>query len=295
MKLDDVLKDNQSGSYVITTNSLLVMKNELENGRQEARSAEQILDSLQEISRKLIRNQPNMVLLRRETGSVIQYMKRMLKAGKADAEILEIIYQKLSQQVEDITSMVSRIAGTASRIIANSNNIMTISNSSLVREVFIHTDRQKKRFDTWCMKSHPPDEGIKMAEFLISIGQRSVLIPDAAIGQFLPEMNLVMLGADRLVEDGFINKAGSLPLCLTAQFFKIPVYLVADTMKILPRTERAVKTIERDSAELYDNPDIEFQVSNRYYDFVPFNLVHKIISEKGVFESDEFVRWYMDV
>ncbi len=295
MKLDDVLRDNQSGSYIITTNSLLVLKEELEIGRQENKTAGNILDSLQETSRKLIRNQPNMVLLRREAGSVIQYMKRMIKAGKPDSEVLETISRKISQQVEEITAMVTRIAGTASRIIANTNNIMTISNSSLVREVFIHTDRQKKRFDTWCMKSHPPDEGIKMAEFLTSLGQRSVLIPDAAIGQFLPEMNLVMLGADRLVEDGFINKAGSLPLCLTAQFFKIPVYLVADTLKILPRTERAVKTIERDSTELYDSPDIEFQVSNRYYDFVPFNLVHKIISEKGVFESDEFVRWYMDV
>ena len=102
-----------------------------------------------------------------------------------------------------------------------------------------------------------------------------------------------MTGADRIYEDGFVNKAGTLPLCLTAKHFNVPVYLAAETTKILSLSERAIKNPEFPSEEIYKPKSKNLTVKNFYFEKIPLNLTQKVICENSLFETHEFINWYL--
>jgi translation initiation factor eIF-2B subunit delta len=244
-------------------------------------------------SRQVLKKQPNMALLRQCSSQFFSHFKRTLKAEKTSVQIFEDILGKLDQIQQKLEENLEQISSSGAKLIAAANNIMTISHSTIVQHVFEKALGQKKRFKVFNLKSHPPDEGVSFAEALGRSGIKTTLIADAEMAVFMPDMHLVMIGADRIYENGFVNKAGTLPLCLTARYFNIPVYLVVETWKILSEKDKAVKFIERDGKEIYDNSDNLLEVKNLYFESIPLEMVNKIVCERGVFETHEFVDWYL--
>lgn len=236
-----------------------------------------------------------MALLRRVNYMLMSTFKRTLATDSPPEDIYKSVLSKLDQLEQEMLQNQKRIIQSGAKLIAASNNIMTISYSTVVRDIFVKAQQLKKRFRVFSLKSHPPDEGVKLAEFLSGNKIKTTLISDAEMAVFMPEVNFVLLGADRVYENGFVNKAGSLPLLLTARHFNIPVYLAVDTWKILPEMEKAVKFIDRDIAEIYADPQTEMQIHNYYFERVPLDLVTKVVCEDGVFEVNEFTDWYLKV
>jgi translation initiation factor 2B subunit (eIF-2B alpha/beta/delta family) len=247
----------------------------------------------QDSTKLLIKTQPNMALLRGASSGLVAQIKRMIKANRSYDEIIKTVIETIESMKRDINENIETIAASSSRIISNFNSIMTTSNSTLVRVTLEKAAKQKKKFEVFCLKSHPPDEGIVMAENLAKKGVKTTLIPDAQVGCFLPQMNLVFIGADRLYETGFINKAGSLPLCLAANFYNIPVYLTVETTKLLKESERTIKRRFYPKEEVYAKKIKKLRVENMYYERVPYKVLSKIMCEQGVFETHEFIKWFL--
>jgi ribose 1,5-bisphosphate isomerase len=292
-KLTAILNDNQSGSIEITKKSLQYFKEIIDQNSGNTFNPENLYSDLQETAKQLLKKYPNMVMLRKTCNNLVTYLKRLLKTDKNSKEILSNIYSKLDQIETELEGNINKIAQTGSRIIAPNNRVMTISNSTMVRLICLQTYHQKRKFEVIALKSHPPDEGIYFAETLANQGIKTTVVPDSAMGSFIPDVNLVLLGADRIYENGFVNKSGTLPLCLAARQFNIPVYLAVDTSKILKESERAIKIVSQDKQEVYSGKKKHFDVENIYFEKIPLNLVHKIICEDGVFEFDEFINWYL--
>jgi len=291
--IENILNDNQSGSFTITLDTLNLYSSILEESKNDSRAIGDLYKQLQSISKSLIKQQPNMVLLRKSSTNFLLYFKRLINSDKAAEEIYETLENRLDSIIRGLNENMDKIAQSGARIIANTNKIMTYSNSTLVRKILLTAHSQKRKFEVFCLKSHPPDEGVAIAEFLSGHGIKTTLIADSEVGIFMPEMNLVLVGADRLFDEGFVNKAGTLPLCLTARSFNIPVYLAAETSKILPEEDRAIKNLEYPGDEIYNGPGKNLIVKNIYYEKIPLNLVHKIVCEDSVFEMHEFVNWYL--
>lgn len=292
ISLEKILSDNQSGSEIITRNTLLFFKETLVAARSSARKADEAGEAVFDGAKSLIKHFPNMVLLRRQCAAVTGLYKRLLKSAR-DEDVLEAVINRIDSLLEEMEENTRKIAAMGSKIIASYNKVMTISKSTLVSEIFITIAAQRRRFDVFNLISHPPDEGVGFAEFLANHDIRATLIADAQMGVFLPKMNLVLIGADRLYKDGFINKAGTLPLCLAAKHHNIPVYLAVETGKILFESERAIKFSSQDPLEVYRSSAKKLNVENVYYEKTPLDLVHKIICENGVFETFEFKEWYL--
>jgi len=288
-----ILNDNRSGSLTITKRALDLYRSIFKEAKSGSDDLETIYKNLQNASRTLIKHQPNMVLLRRTSNNLLIYFKRLLKSDKEPAYILDTVEKKINIIEQDIDSRVDKIAHDGSRLITNFNKVMTFSNSTVVKKLFLAAAAQKKRFEVYCLKSHPPDEGVDLAEFLIDKGIKTTLISDTEAGIFMSDMNMVMLGADRLFENGFVNKTGTLPLCLTAKFFSIPVYLAVETAKILSESERAIKQTPQQTSEIYQGKKNQLSVKNIYFEKIPLDFVHKVISDEGVFETYEFINWYL--
>lgn len=291
--INKILNDNRSGSLTITKMALDLYRSIFKEAKSGSDDLETIYKNLQNASRTLIKHQPNMVLLRRTSNNLLIYFKRLLKSDKEPAYILDTVEKKINLIEQDIDSRVDKIAHDGSRLITNFNKVMTFSNSTVVKKLILAAAAQKKRFEVYCLKSHPPDEGVDLAEFLTDKGIKTTLISDAEAGVFMSDMNMVMLGADRLFENGFVNKTGTLPLCLTAKFFSIPVYLAVETAKILSESERAIKQTPQQNSEIYQGKKKKLSVKNIYFEKIPLDFVHKVISDEGVFETDEFINWYL--
>ena len=292
LSLEAILADHQSGSELITRKAMELYKQRLVEGQAAGDDVQGIFDDLVSYSKTLIKSQPNMVLLRRQSTGLTSFFKRIIKSGNKE-EVLTLAVEKVEQMIEEIEENAQKIASIGSKIIASSNKVMTISNSTLVRKIFMTIAAQHRRFDVYNLISHPPGEGKTFAEFLAKNDIKSTIIADSQVGVFLPRMNLVLIGADRLYKDGFINKAGTLPLCLAAKHHNIPVYLAVETGKILFESERAIKITPQNPDEVYKSDNKKLSVENVYYEKTPLELVHKIICENGVFETFEFREWYL--
>ena len=293
VEVDKILNDNQSGSVTLTQNTLLLYREFLNEKSMAGLKLDEIFDQFQDLSKKILKKQPNMVLLRKSTNNILIYFKRLVKSEKQVDQIIKAVEKKIISIEQDIEARVKKIANTGSKIIAPTNKIMTISNSTLVKKILDTAHNQRRKFEVYCCKSHPPDEGVNLAETLDKSGIKTTLISDSQMGVFMQGMNLVLIGADRIYDDGFVNKAGTLALCLIAKYFNIPVYLAADTSKILLESERIIKLVSHNKVEVYGGNRKKLSVENVYYEKIPIELIHKVICEDSVFDTVDFINWYL--
>ena len=176
----------------------------------------------------------------------------------------------------------------------NQNKILTISYSSVVKDILLTANRVKRKFTVYCSESGPLNEGTQFAEDLTSAGIQCVLIKDAAIMRTLPEMNLVITGADRISTENYINKIGTHMLALGAASYKVPFYVAAETDKILKETEFAVRFYPENPKEVYSGKTRHLKAENYYFESIPLEYVSKIICEDGIFDTQEFIKWYLE-
>lgn len=293
ISIKTILEDNRSGSLTIARNTLDLFREWLLQCSASNENPGECFKTIQDASKALLKKQPNMALLRYCCTTFLQYFKRALKTESDPGNGMAAALAKLTEIRKEMEHNTERIADIGAKLIASSNKLMTISSSTLVNQILIKASSAKKRFHVYNLKSHPPDEGVHSAEFLLEHNIKTTLIADAEMGLFMPQMNLVLIGADRVFEDGFVNKAGTLPLLVTAKHFNIPVYLAFDTWKILSKNDKTVKFMERENSEIYSNKIHELHVQNFYFESIPLNLVQKVICEEGVYETSEFIDWYL--
>ncbi len=292
INLSEILNDNRSGSFSLTMNTLKLFKQYLNEQKNTQSTIETVFEEIQAATKSLIKYQSNMVLIRKASNTLISYFKKMLKVNNKKNDLLTSLVEKIVLIEEEYQNNIDIIALSGSKIIANFNKILTYSNSTVATNIFKKADFQKRKFEVFCLKSDPPGEGVNLAETLSKQGIKTTIVADSQSGIIMDDMNLVIIGADRLYETGFVNKSGTLAVCLLAKHFNIPVYLAVETTKILKESERSIKEIERDSKEVYIGNN-NISIVNSYFEKIPLKLVHKVICEQGVFETPEFSSWYL--
>ncbi|MED1112964.1 S-methyl-5-thioribose-1-phosphate isomerase [Bacillus paramycoides] len=108
------------------------------------------------------------------------------------------------------------------------------------------------------------------------------------------EINAVIVGADRIVENGdTANKIGTLNLAILAKYFGIPFYVAAplSTFDITKQTGAEIVIEERGETEVTkifgkQVAPIGTSVFNPAFDVTPHELITGIITEKGILRGD---------
>jgi len=257
------------------------------------KNMDNFLSSLNEQGHALVKMQPNMANLKKKISMVIYVVKKAMKTRKTNAEIIEYSLQKLAEMLAVAAQNKEKIAAAGSKLITSNARVVTIGNSALVSEILITALNQKRKFEVYCLESAPTREGITLAEALARKGISACLYGDAAMGVILSQATLVLSGAVRIYEEGFVNKIGTLPLALTTCSLKLPFYLAAETDKILTEREYAIRFYKHDPAEIYIPRNKNLKVHNVYYESVPLSLLSKLITEDGIFDLTEFKNWYL--
>jgi translation initiation factor 2B subunit (eIF-2B alpha/beta/delta family) len=188
--------------------------------------------------------------------------------------------------------------------------ILTLSNSSTIRTAILHalawlTDYN---FHLTILESRPRCEGADMAAQILFAasdkGRLSIrIIPDCAVGTASRNIDIVLLGADRVSSTGDVsNKTGSLAaaMCAKQQNPNVTLVVVSDIDKI------AASGLEEHAPERHPprelssawTPDTRNQLEDRsnvevfgeWFEWVPAKLVDVYVTELGVLELGDVER-----
>lgn len=159
-------------------------------------------------------------------------------------------------------------------------SVLTVSASRAVEETILALAEAGKVSSVVVAESRPRLEGEAMARRLLGRVPSVAVTHDAALPGLCSPESLVLLGADAVLPEAFVNKAGSLALCLAAREVQATRLVVTTSHKVLSRG--ATPFFRLPTAPEVHNPapdspgflDIQF-------DQVPRRLVQAVVTEDG--------------
>lgn len=194
--------------------------------------------------------------------------------------------------------------------------IATLSNSSTIRNAVLLAlaSLPDVTFRLKIFESRPRCEGADMAAQLFAAASEHKtrlhisIVPDCAVGQAVFDINLVLLGADRISSAGDVsNKIGSLSaaICAKSRKKKVPVVVLSDTDKIaasgeeqeVPETHPAKELTAAWAEETREQLEGEenMEVFGEWFEWVPAQLVDAYVTERGVLKVEDVERLAQEV
>lgn len=148
-------------------------------------------------------------------------------------------------------------------------------------------------------EGRPMNEGVTAARELAIAGVDVHVVTDAVLAglpitgaqllagfDFDPDAAVVVIGSHALAAEVFVNKSGTLSLCLSARVEAIPVFVLAESSKLLPQA-----LVEDPLLPVGDPIDLAAPIAvgpiHRPFEPIPWDLATGVIFEDGVFEPAE--------
>jgi len=152
--------------------------------------------------------------------------------------------------------------------------VLTVSASAAVEHTLMELGDQGLISSVIVGESRPRNEGEKMAHRLSDRVPFLQVTYDAALPGMVDRDAAVVIGADAVLPDRVINKAGSLPLCLAAFRGSRPVMVVATSHKVLSQAAREHYRLPHASPNTRGFIDIQFEE-------IPRDLLTAVVVEGG--------------
>src|SRR6266571_2478322 len=286
--IDKIVTDNTSGAAEILRRAADAFS--LLNPEQitsSPLSVEQARKAVLDTSVAVVRAQPDMSPLVRLASAAVAAARQSTDA----ASVLKSAEEAARGFIAKAELATGAAACQAANSIPNGATVLTHSRSSTVLEAFIEACRHGKDFTVIATESRPMMEGRVLAEALAAEGMRVSLIADAAAAQLLDEVNLILVGADKVTPEYLVNKIGTRMITLAARERGVPAYAVCDTSKFTNADYFSGSDRDRRSSdELWPDAPPGVVVVNRYFEPVPLALFAAIITEDGELSTDETAR-----
>jgi translation initiation factor 2B subunit (eIF-2B alpha/beta/delta family) len=160
--------------------------------------------------------------------------------------------------------------------------LVTISFSRSVVRV-LEVIAQTRSLRVACSEGRPALEGRRLATRLATAGIPVTCFTDAAIGHALGGADAVLVGADAVAPEWFLNKSGTRMLAATAAQQGVPLYVLASRDKFVSHAIAGRLAVrEGESAEVWEGAPAGVAVHNPYFESTPLDLVTAIITDAGV-------------
>ena len=137
-----------------------------------------------------------------------------------------------------------------------------------------------------CGEGRPRFEGRRLARDLHTSGIDVTLVVDAALTALLPQATAVVVGADAISADRWINKIGTFGLAAAAARSGVAVYVVASRDKFVPRAlEPHIRLPLNPADEIWPDAPLEIHRRNIYFEATPSDLATLYLSDGGAIPS----------
>ncbi|CAK4639839.1 hypothetical protein LEN26_020765 [Aphanomyces euteiches] len=124
-----------------------------------------------------------------------------------------------------------RIADLGHNFVRDGMVVLTHGASRVVTKLLLQA-AQTKHFSVVVTEGRPNGAGYKTAELLSNAGIPTTVIVDAAMGYYMERANMVIVGAEGVVENGgIVNKIGTFSCAMIAKTMNTPFYVAAESYK----------------------------------------------------------------
>jgi len=167
-----------------------------------------------------------------------------------------------------------------------------------------------RRFRVLVTESKPTNRGIKAAIELERLGIEATVILDTAVGYYIERVQMVLVGAEGVVENGgIINQIGTYMVAAMAKAANVPFYAVAERYKFVrcyPLSQRDMPTMstalllsgDLSPSHITPSSDNHFEPNHPTIDYTPPGLITLLFTDFGVLTpsavSDELIKMYYD-
>lgn len=153
---------------------------------------------------------------------------------------------------------------------------------------------KQKKIKVYITIGRPAKQGMELSKLVAEKGFEVTFIEDNNVGQIITEIDFVLLVAHQVLHNEFIAQAGSHTIAATANFYKRPVYVIADRRKILNAKYFPQKVLdsiigEMNASEstLWKNAPKDIQIVATQREYVPNYLAERFFLETGSFKPEE--------
>ncbi|MDX1494365.1 MAG: hypothetical protein R3253_09920 [Longimicrobiales bacterium] len=176
---------------------------------------------------------------------------------------------------------VRAVVAAAAEVLPPGGTVATLSSSGTV-QALLSSEAGPRGIRVICFESRPMREGRRLAETLAGKGVEVTFAVDAAMDALGPECDAILLGTDSVGDQGVVNKIGSVSLARSGRAAGVPVYVLADETKLLPRGYPQITEDDRSGGEVWEEAPEGVNVWNRYFEIVPGELVTGVVGEEGL-------------
>lgn len=212
------------------------------------------------------------------------------------AHVLELADKKSKQEIlSHFSEAQDKLNKNVFKLIKNNSIVYTHCHSTNVIKALIYSKNHGKTFEVYNTETRPLFQGRKTTRELSRAGIRTTQFVDSAIKIALvssqkqgkiKKVNLVLLGADALLDDSVINKVGSGLIAEIAFNAHIPLYIVADSWKY---ASQIIKLEQRDFHEIWNPKENKIHIKNPAFEVIPKKYIKGIITEYGLLSYDRFL------
>lgn len=201
----------------------------------------------------------------------------------------------IKEKVATYTSFVSdakiAITGHGSALMHDGATYLTHCHASTVTNVFLNAHREGKNIHVIATETRPLMQGRITVKELLDGGIEDVtMIIDSAAASVLSDptrtISAVIIGADLLLEHGFVNKIGSLSIVIAARARNIPVYCFSTLLKFDPRRDNTALIETRDPKEIWSDAPPNLTMYAPAFDYTPYSSHIHVVCEAGTIQGD---------
>ena len=222
-------------------------------------------------------------------------------AGSTMTEMKEYALEEANRIAEEDVAVNKKIGDYGSAFLDDGDVVLTHCNAGQLACVdwgtalgIIRSAVEKgKRIEVIASETRPLNQGSRLTCWeLIQAKIPVTLITDSMSAAVMRDKKVdkVIVGADRVVKEGVINKIGTYMHAVVANAHKIPFYVAAPRSSF--DTDRSYEDVvieERNREELLffagtQIAPLEVNVYNPAFDFTPFELIEAVITETGVYQ-----------
>eukprot|EP00127_Corallochytrium_limacisporum_P001437 Clim_evm59s55 gene=Clim_evmTU59s55 len=200
-----------------------------------------------------------------------------------------------------------KVAKMAVPFIRDGAKILVHSRSRMVLTLLTSAAKDNRRFEVYITEARPDFVGLSMAKDLSKAGIPVTIILDAAVGCMMQKVDLVVVGAEGVVENGgIINRVGTNSIAHIAKAYNKPFYVAAESFKFVrmfPLTQDDITEPKRRREDIlaeYQANGLEVptdvEVNHPMLDYTPPDLITLLFTDIGVLTpsavSDELIKLY---
>ena len=125
-----------------------------------------------------------------------------------------------------------RIAEVGQSFIQDGQTVLTHGWSRVVASLLLKASNQGKHFEIMVLEGRPDASGAKAAKVFADAGIPTTVVLDSAVGYVMENVDLVIVGAEGVVENGgIVNKIGTYATAIAAKELGKPFYVSAESYK----------------------------------------------------------------